>query len=361
MSQNSSFRRVLGQALLSLVAIGVVSLTDTTVTSAQQALGTPLSTQQPAAAVQPASESEDRVEVLPTPEPDPAATKTATETAADTETDVVPESALVIPNAQLSLIQNAFIATPLPGVVSEVNVREGDRVKKDDVLLVLDSEQAMSELTAARAALRAARLRSENDVDRRYAQRTLAVRKTELLQSHEANEIYSGAVSDNEVQQLTLEVDQATLAIEQADHELEVAMADAIEKEAAVKIAETKVKQHTLRTTVGGLITQVDTEPGEWAEPGKPVVRIISLDPIRAECFIDGREQGTNLVGRSVRFTVPAGMRSSSDELVLTGKVVYVSPEIHPVTGQTRLWATLDNPGEKASVGMLGSLSIGQN
>ena len=50
------------------------------------------------------------------------------------------------------------------------------------------------------------------------------------------------------------------------------------------------------------MITEIDVEPGEWVEAGKPIIRIISLDPLRAECFIDGRRFGSELVGHVVRF-----------------------------------------------------------
>ena len=73
---------------------------------------------------------------------------------------------------------------------------EGDQVDKSTIgLIQLDSEQAQTELEAAEAAYEAARLESDNDIDARYAQRTLEVRERELDKSIDANRQFSGSIS----------------------------------------------------------------------------------------------------------------------------------------------------------------------
>ncbi|NND98424.1 MAG: HlyD family efflux transporter periplasmic adaptor subunit [Pirellulaceae bacterium] len=277
---------------------------------------------------------------------------------------------LEISDAQVSLIQNAFIAAPMAGVVARVNASEGDHVEKGTVLVVLDDTQAQTELQAAEAAFDAAHLASANDVDQRYAQRTLEVRERELQQSQIANANFPGTISATELEKLRLVVDQSRLAIEQAQHELQVARAHAAEKKAAVQISLERLRKHEIRTTVAGMITQVDVEPGEWVEAGKPIVRVISLDPIRVECFVDGRKHAMDLVGKPVRF-LPTFSDHEPDHAVdpdadkadkapaeFHGKVTFVSPELHPVTGQVRLWATIANPDALIRAGMRGQLIV---
>lgn len=275
----------------------------------------------------------------------PAAVNRVDESTAETET-------LIIDKAQTSLIKNAFIAAPMSGVVAAVNVTEGDLVAADAPLVRMQSDLAEKELVAAKAALDAARLESDNDVNLRYAKRTLEVRDHTLRQSRLANETYAGVVSEMDLEEIRLTVDQAALAIEQAHHDLMIAEAAAVEKEAAVAIAQTKLNRHTVRTGVTGMVAEIAVETGEWVEAGKPMVRIISLDPIRVECFVDGRRYGSDLVGRNVKF-IPTGAAESAS---LHGTVTFVSRELHPVTGQVRLWATLANPQGKIGAGASGRL-----
>ncbi len=261
--------------------------------------------------------------------------------------------------AQVSLIQNTLVAAPLSGVVAKVHVREGDDVAVDSPIAQLDDEQAKTELVASEAAYEAAHLEADNDVDARYARRTLEVRQRELQQSLDANRTYSGAVSETEIDKLRLVVDQSRLAIEQAEHQQQVAMAKATEQLAAVQIAQTRLRKYRIVAPVRGSVVEVSVQPGEWVEAGKPIARLISLDPIRVECFVDGRKHGGELVGRDVEFVCPIEDEDpDSDSIRLSGKVDFVSPELNPVTGQIRLWATINNPDRRARAGMRGRLVI---
>lgn len=265
-----------------------------------------------------------------------------------------------ISDAQVSLIQNTFIAAPIAGFAARVFVAEGDRVELGCELAQFDSQQAETELEAARAAYDAARLEGDNDVNVRYAKRTLEVRQQELKQSMDANSKFAGSVSEAEIAKQQLVVDQATLAIEQAEHELQIALANAREKLASTRIVEAVLRKHSVQATVPGLVVEVAVEPGEWIEAGKPIVRIISLDPIRVECFVDGTQHGPELVGRSIEFFPAAAEAGTAGQAVepLLGKVTFVSPELHPITGQSRLWATIDNPKLAARAGMRGRMVI---
>lgn len=256
--------------------------------------------------------------------------------------------------AQTSLSQNTVIASPFSGVVDDVNVTEGQTVRREMLLVQLNPELGERELAAARAAFEAARLESGNDVGVRYAKRTLQVREHKLRQSHLANDTYAGAVTAMELEELRLEVDQAALAIEQAEHDLRVSAAKAAEHAAEMDIAQARLGQHSIRSPISGMVVQIDVQAGEWVEAGKPLARIISLDPMRVECLVDGRRYGRELIGRDVTFTPTDSRR---DE-VYHGEVVFVSPELHPVTGQVRLWATLRNPDGTLGAGTPGRLAV---
>ncbi len=296
--------------------------------------------------------------------------------------DVMAQSSKVIlsEEAQLSLTSNLVIASPHPGIIAAMAVKEGDFVRAGDRVAQLDAEIAEAELVAAEAAFEAARLQSVNDVDRQFAIRSLEVRDRELEQSEIANRRFSGSVTDSELAKLRLVVEQSRLAIEQAAHEQRVAEATADEKAAAMRIAQARLNKHRLLAPASGIVAEVAVEAGEWVEPGKPVVRLISLHPIRVECFVDGRNHGPELVGHRVEFQLESGIPSSTDnddlqlapdELVApsseresnkpncyTGKVVFVSSELHPVTGQARIWAELENANYELRAGMIGRLDV---
>jgi len=263
------------------------------------------------------------------------------------------QTPIELDRAQTSLIQNTFVATPMAGVVEAVVVSEGDRVAAGDALVRLDAEQIRTELDAARAALEAAQIQAKNDVDRRYAERTLDVRRRELEQSVIANESFAGAISRTEIAKQKLVVDQAQLAIEQAKHDQRVNEATAREKMAAVKIVEARLSNASIRSPVDGIVVEIAAEPGEYVEVGKPIVRVISIDPIRVEVLVDGQRHGPDLVGKVAEF-----FPTTEPKRGYRGEVSFVSPELEPVTGQTRLWATIKNPDGTLRAGLRGRLMV---
>lgn len=260
-----------------------------------------------------------------------------------------------INDAQAALIDNTFVAATTAANIDLVMVREGDVVRAGEALVQLDDSVVRTEVRAAEASATAARIAAQNDVDARYARQSLEVRKQELILSMQANEQFAGSVPSTEIQKLQLVVDQSQLSIEQAEQESAIAAATAKEKDAQMKISLAKLERHRILAPLGGTVVQVDARAGEWCEAGKPLIRLISTSPIRIECFIDGQRHGAELVGRSIEFRTRTSHPNDDPQI---GTVVFVSPEISAVTGQSKLWAELPNDDGRIRAGMRGSMKI---
>ncbi|MFG0264036.1 MAG: efflux RND transporter periplasmic adaptor subunit [Rhodopirellula sp. JB055] len=265
---------------------------------------------------------------------------------------------IVIEGAQATLVTDLVLAAPIAGKVRSLSVVEGQRVSSGDWLVQLDDRHARAELAAASAAAKAAELQSTSDVDRRYAERTREVRVRELEQSLDANRRYQNSVTATEIDRLQLVIDQAGLSIEQAQKEAEIAEANANEKRSLSKLAELRVAEHRLESPVAGSVAELTVSPGEWVEAGQPLLRLISLDPIRVSGFVDGREHGPELQGRAVEFEWTESEEGRDKTVTLRGEVTFVSLEVHPVNSQVRMWASLRNPDQKVRPGVRGTLRI---
>jgi macrolide-specific efflux system membrane fusion protein len=78
---------------------------------------------------------------------------------------------------------------------------------------------------------------------------------------------------------------------------------------------------------------------GEWVEPGQEALRIVNVDRLKAEGFIPAARATADLTGKSVTLEVDGAV----SDTVPSGTIVFVSPEVDPITGQVRLWAEIDN------------------
>lgn len=263
---------------------------------------------------------------------------------------------LVLQNAQVSLVAQVRVPAQEPGVLAELHVKEGDLVEKDQVLAVQQQDLAKIDEQLARIDYEIARLQSENDVDRRFAKKSLEVAEAELARLREAIETYPKSVSQTELERQDLVVQRSVLAIEQAERDLAVAELTKQLKEQTLRTAQTRLEHRTIRAPLAGMVVELMKQPGEWLNPGDELLRIIKLDRLRVEALVDGRRYGAELLGKPVTLEVelPPGGRTGR----FVGTVVFVSPELNPVSNEARIWAEVDNVDYQLRPGALGTLTI---
>ena len=273
-----------------------------------------------------------------------------------TQGDQPPENTLTVEDAQVKLVDDIQAPARQDGVLDALFVKEGDLVTQHAELARLDSKLATIDNRLTGIELEIARLRAENDIDRRFAKKSLDVAKSELARSLESAANFPKSVSKTELDRLRLVVEKTDLSIEQSDRDLNEAALTKSLKEQAVDVAKKQLDDHQITAPITGMVVQVSRQVGEWLTQGDPVVRIIRLDRLRVEAFVDGARFGANLVGCPVTLTtqLPPGDVVGKFE----GKITFVSPEVQPVNGQVRIWADVENPQLTLRPGTRGTLTI---
>ena len=150
------------------------------------------------------------------------------------------------------------------------------------------------------------------------------------------------------MERLTVEKNQ--LDGEQATQEQQVAILEMKQQESELNAALAQITRRRVIAPFDGVVVQIYARKGEWAEPGQKTLRIVNVDRLKAEGFIRAEDVTEHTVGRPIRLVIePGGERNMFD-----GKIVFVSPEVDPITGQVRIWAEIDNhdgrlrPGQPA-------------
>ena len=268
---------------------------------------------------------------------------------------------------QLSLIVDIDVPAEVVGRVAAVEVKEGEVIRQDQILVQLTDLRAKEDVVRAQSELEISHIERANDVERRYAQKNLDVQLQELARSTAANQMYDNSVSLTEVRRLELLVEQSRLSIEKAEQDQAAAAAREGLKAAELRLAELNLGLHTISSPSNGMVVTVYRQPGEWVNAGDPVVRVVQLDHLRVEAFVAAEVPSELLLGRTATFVVARrrGLTVGESDAVnisadtdYAGKVVFVSPELNPVTGQYRIWAEIDNRDGKLRPGMRGRLSV---
>ena len=145
-----------------------------------------------------------------------------------------------------------------------------------------------------------------------------------------------------------------------AKRDLELAKFDAApsvikEKELQLQIAETNLKNTTLRAPFSGIVARVDIQPEEWVTSGTPVMRLLDTSRMFLNVGVDEVDIRYVEAGQKALITLDA-----YPELKLSGTVVEVGI-VPDASGQVVIFPVkieLDDPDPRVKVGMSAEAEI---
>jgi RND family efflux transporter MFP subunit len=176
------------------------------------------------------------------------------------------------------------LALPQFGKVMELPVKEGDAVKKDQVLLRQDDRQE-------RAALEALRLEAESTVRIEAAEADLKIKQVQhkRLQDLAAN----GNANPTEVE-------EAWVKVVYADAQVKIAKLENQKNKYEFERQNAKVDQMTLKSEFDGVVETIDVQVGEVTDPQKPVMTVVKNDPLWVEFFLPTVQSSKLKVGQQL-------------------------------------------------------------
>jgi macrolide-specific efflux system membrane fusion protein len=176
-----------------------------------------------------------------------------------------------------------------------------------------------------------------------------------MKRADEARERFSKSISQSELDDLRLRIEKAELDVEQSVHDFETAKHLARVAANQLQLAERNVQRRRITAPVEGVVVKVYQHPGEWVEPGDALLRMVRINPLRAEGFLIAKSIPRDLTNQPVRLLIDM---PGVGETAFPGKLVFVSPEIDPFNGQVRVFAEIANPDLRLRPGLRGRLEI---
>lgn len=210
------------------------------------------------------------------------------------------------------------------GKVLEVLPREGESVKKAQLLARIDPTDYDLSLQAALAKTRQARIALSRSKDE-YA-RMKFLYDTKSLAENDFEKFKALWLSDRQL----------------------VAQAVANEKFAKKRLGDT-----SLYAPVSGFISRRSIEPGQTASPALPAFEIVKLDPVEISVGVPETDIHLLKLGQKALVTVPA-LQGKSFE----GKVRLINVSADPTTRTYMTRIVVPNPGHILRLGMVAEARI---
>jgi len=215
-------------------------------------------------------------------------------------------------NGKVEPIEWAEARAERSGPVQEILVQRGQRVRHDEPLVRIDSNEAQAELTAAQA--RITQIRAELEVlDRggrasdlteissglERARLDLQIAQKDYdalvrLQEKQAATPFEAAAAKERVDRAQLQIrslEQRRAALVAAPDRT-AAQARLRDAEAAATLAEQRIKMSAVRAPIDGVIYQFDLKRGAYLNAGDLVASIGRLERVRVKVFVDEPDLG---------------------------------------------------------------------
>lgn len=261
-------------------------------------------------------------------------------------------------NEEIAIIPKAI------GIVTKVNVKLGDPVKKGDTLFVIEQDDIAKSVEQAANAVQMASngiTQAENGLETAKLNYELNKEKIENAQLNleRIEKLYEeGAVSKSQLEQaqlaadgknlemLTGQVSQAEIAHQQALNQLR--QAEIAHEQALSGLGNTVVK-----SPMEGFIATLNVKEGQIVTNSQPAATIVEMDEVCLQINVVENIVNRLQVGQEVEVNVPAAF---DDYIAST--ISYISPTTDIRTQLYAVKVYIDNSDQKIKPGMNGQIQL---
>ncbi len=231
------------------------------------------------------------------------------------------------------------LAFPESGIISQISVKEGESVKKDQVLASLDNRVLDTQLRIAR--IRAASAAKIQSSQSEWEMRSRRLKQLEALATR-------GSANEDELAKARSDAATAEAELQLASEEKEQHKIEAMQIEA-------QIDQRTLRSPIDGVVTRVFREQAENVSPSDPVVlSLAQLDTLEIVMHVDPAQAALLHQGQSLL------VASLQDGTKGDATVAFISPVTDSASGTTRVRLTLPNAEDHHRSGVKYRVQLGQ-
>ena len=242
------------------------------------------------------------------------------------------------------------VQMPVGGVVNQVLVKEGDRVKKGQLLLKLDTEATQDRKASVEKTIQfkeqqlslkqeeLTRYLAVNDTEQQVLRDSLVLQKEVLSRLDKLNR--EGATAElqflqqrNRVQEVAGQLEQAKVErlrqqaiLEQGARELSSNLADLRSKLIELNV---NIRYQAIRAPEAGLVFELKPKSkGFVAETSEPVMKIVPFDRLEARVEVPSKDIGFVQVGKAADISIDSF--PATDFGVLQGTVRKIGSDALP-------------------------------
>jgi HlyD family secretion protein len=234
-----------------------------------------------------------------------------------------PIRSLISTNGKVEPIQNFEAHSPVPTTVKRLLVKEGEHVRKGQLLLQLDDADLRSQAARAQARMKAAQA-DQSDLNTGGTREELLTLDSQLIKARNVRSTdqrnlealrrlqQQGAASAGEVKQAEDELQRAQadatlLEQKQKDRysqpEVDKVQAQGAEAQAAYDAAEDALQKSSVRAPFDGIVYALPIKQGAYVQTGDLLLQEGDLSKMLVRTFVDEPDIGRLATGQKIEVT----------------------------------------------------------
>lgn len=251
-----------------------------------------------------------------------------TKTTVETITEIVSASGKVQPEVEVK------IAADVSGEVVELNVKEGDVVKRGDLLAKINPEIYVSALDRMVASVNSSKANLEN-ARSRYKQAESQFIKAELTYNRNKKLFEDGVISSSDYEAIRSAYEVAKAEVESATQSISASVYNVKSAEAALNESKEKLNKTSIFAPVDGTISKLSVEQGERVVgtemmAGTEVLRLANLNEMEVSVDVSESDIIRVNVGDTAVVDIDAYLNRT-----FTGVVTSIANSANSSTGMT--------------------------
>lgn len=220
--------------------------------------------------------------------------------------------------------EEVSVAAGVPGIVTKVMFKEGDRVTPETILCTIDEERYA--LEEARAKAEQARAAADRDTARTAYERRIPLQKM-------------NGITDDEMAEFKASLDRATADVDRAN--------------ATLALASKAVKDSSVRPPKAGLINSKNVATGEYATAGRLIAKLIDMSALYVRFAVPESESARVAKGQEISFTT-----LTTGEKTYEAEIFWVSQTADARMRSVDCKALVRNPSDTLKPGFSGRVKI---
>ncbi len=245
----------------------------------------------------------------------------------------MPFTKSILVQGNIQAIDDAVISSKVAGTIEELNVSEGDRVKKGEILFRTDRKNLENHVLVAEQSLAVA-IENCKNVERDIAIAETNLRKATLDYERAKKLVKSKAISQTAFDESEAEWMRKKAQLEKEKTVLDYSRVKVEQAKTNLSIARKNLEDSIVIAPFDGVITGKYQEAGEFVGVGAKVLKLENTEKLEVEALISSVYY--DLINLDTQLVI-----FSDGKELCKAKISYISPTIDPISRTFEIKAAL--------------------